>query len=222
MRSETRKAIIFDMDGTLWDSVDNIVISWNEACRRLGEPVTITREKLIGLMGNTMDKFAEKLLPHVPLEQAMETLHACEEEENEYLRRHGAVLLGDVKTVFEKLRKMGYGVYIVSNCQSGYIEAFMEYYHLEHLVDDVECYGNTRNGKADNLKRLIERNHLEEYWYLGDTQGDYDACREAGVPFIFAAYGFGNVDAKVPQIPELETIIEAVKNLSYSQKEEPY
>ena len=203
-----KKAVIFDMDGTLWDSVDNIVISWNETYGKLGEDgVVITREDLLGLMGKTMDKFAEALLPHIPFEQAFEMMHICEQAENEYLKEHGAVLLGDVKAVFEQIRELGYGVYIVSNCQSGYIESFLEYYHLADLVDDFECYGNTLHGKAENLKLLIARNDLTEYVYVGDTQGDYDACKEADVPFIWAAYGFGMVDEDVPRIDSLESLV---------------
>ncbi len=203
------KAVIFDVDGTLWDSVDSIVITWNEVYEKSGmDGVVVTRQQLLGLMGKTMDKFAETLLPHIPLEQAMELIHVCEEAENEYLRGHGAVLLGDVRTVFEKIRALGYGICIVSNCQSGYIEAFLAYNHLEELVDDLECYGNTGQGKADNLKTVIERNHLTDYCYVGDTQGDYDACREAEVPFIWAAYGFGTVEAKAPCIERLEDLVD--------------
>lgn len=204
-----KKAVIFDMDGTLWDSVDNIVISWNEAYDRLGEDrIRITREDLLGLMGKTMDKFAETLLPHIPLERALEMMHVCEQAENVYLKEHGAVLLGDVKGVFEKIKALGYGVYIVSNCQSGYIESFLDHYHLADLVDDFECYGNTLQGKSENLKLLIARNGLNEYVYVGDTQGDYDACKEADVLFIWAAYGFGIVDADVPRIESLENLID--------------
>ena len=77
----------------------------------------------------------------------------------------------------------------------------------------VECYGNTQQQKDANLKALIERNHYEKYYYLGDTQGDYNACRKAGVPFLFAAYGFGTVDADVPQVESLEQLPEIIKNL---------
>lgn len=205
-----KKAMIFDMDGTLWDSVDSIVVSWNAALQQMGETdVTVTRPQIMSLMGNTMDVFARTLFPHYTPEKGAQWIDILGQIENEFLSRYGAVLLGDVKGVFARLREMGHGVYIVSNCQAGYIEGFLEYYHLEDLVDDIECYGNTLRGKADNLKLLIERNHLDEYLYLGDTQGDFNACREAGVPFLFAAYGFGRVDDdSVPRIQKLDDLPE--------------
>lgn len=204
-----KKAVIFDMDGTLWDSVDEIVESWNKTCPEMH----IRREQLIGLMGKTMDCFARELLPEYEMDQAMEIIHACEWDENEYLSHVGATLYGDVRKVFERLRGMGYEIGIVSNCQAGYIEVFLEYYHLGDLVADIECYGNTQQQKDVNLKALIERNHYETYYYLGDTQGDYNACQKAGVPFLFAAYGFGRVDAKVPQVESLEQLPEVMKYL---------
>lgn len=204
-----KKAVIFDMDGTLWDSVDEIVESWNKTCPEMH----IRREQLIGLMGKTMDCFARELLPEYEMDQAMEIIHACEQDENEYLSHVGATLYGDVRKVFERLRGMGYEIGIVSNCQAGYIEVFLEYYHLDDLVADIECYGNTQQQKDVNLKALIERNHYETYYYLGDTQGDYNACQKAGVPFLFAAYGFGTVDAQVPQVESLEQLPEIIKNL---------
>lgn len=212
-----KKGMIFDMDGTLWDSVDSVVVSWNAALRQMGEDVSVTREQIMGLMGSTMDVFAEKLFPHYTPEKGMQWIDTLGKIENEFLGKYGAALLGDVRKVFSRLREMGYGVYIVSNCQSGYIEGFLKYYALEDLVEDTECYGDTLKGKADNLKLLIERNHLDRYFYLGDTQGDLDACREAGVPFVFAAYGFGAVDdAAVPQIQRLDDLPDQLETFRFS------
>ena len=208
-----KNSVIFDMDGTLWDSVDNIAKSWNMVCRKYpdAKETVITRENLLALMGQTMDKFETALMPSTMSgERAHELVEECMQFENEYLRRHGGRLLGDVASVFAALKEKGVGIYIVSNCQSGYIEAFLTHYHLEHLVDDIECYGNTNRGKAENLKLLLARNEMESCVYLGDTQGDCDACREAGVPFVWASYGFGTVAGDTAQICALEQIVDVM------------
>ena len=71
-----KKAIIFDMDGTLWDSADNVAISWNIAMEKFGyEREPINEADMQSVMGKTMDKIAEILFDKV------------EGEENTYLFR---------------------------------------------------------------------------------------------------------------------------------------
>ena len=86
-----------------------------------------------------------------------------------------------------------YDLYIVSNCQCGYIEQFLRKTQLEAYIKDIECFGNTGKNKGENIRLLVKRNSLKAPVYIGDTKGDCDASKEAGVPFIFASYGFGNV-----------------------------
>ena len=86
-----------------------------------------------------------------------------------------------------------YYLYIVSNCQKGYIEAFLHAHHLEKYFKDIEMSGRTGKDKGHNILLLMERNHIQEAVYIGDTHGDQEASRFAGIPFIFASYGFGNV-----------------------------
>mgnify|MGYP000700414525 CR=1 FL=1 len=50
------------------------------------------------------------------------------------------------------------------------------------------------------ILKLMEKNNLTSPVYVGDTQGDADSCKKAGIPFIFAEYGFGEVpkpDARI-------------------------
>jgi phosphoglycolate phosphatase len=101
-------------------------------------------------------------------------------------------------------------VFIVSNCQSGYIELFLRKTGLALYVKDIECFGNTGKSKGENIADLAARNHLQTPVYVGDTQGDCDAARAAGVPFIFASYGFGAVDrcdAQIAGFAELEKFL---------------
>ena len=125
-----KQGIIFDMDGTLWDSAANVAESWNEAIRQDGRRnKVLTEADIKGVMGKTMDVIAKLLFPELS-EKEQETLLAeCCRIENDYLREHGGVLYPDLEDTFKELKKT-YELYIVSNCQKGYIEAFLDHYHF--------------------------------------------------------------------------------------------
>jgi len=134
--------------------------------------------------------------------------------ENDYLREHGGNLYPDIRNTMETL-KQEYHLFIVSNCQAGYIEAFLDYYNFYDLVEDIECYGNNNKPKAENIKLICERNHInvENAAYVGDIQGDYDSSMLAGVEFIHAAYGFGTIDADVERINAFSELTVAIGNV---------
>ena len=88
---------------------------------------------------------------------------------------------------------------MVSNCQAGYIEAFYKGTGLGGYFKDFESAGNTGLPKWDNIALVVKRQGLKRPVYVGDTDWDYQAARRAGVPFIHAAYGFGQVEG-VPAI----------------------
>ena len=97
-------------------------------------------------------------------------------------------------------------MFIVSNCQSGYIEVVIKKNHIENYITDFECFGNQGKPKDENIKLIIQRNNLKAPVYVGDTQGDYEACQKAGVPFVWAAYGFGKPDAYVAKIEKFSEL----------------
>ena len=166
------KGIIFDMDGTLWDSAENVAKSWNKAIADYGyERAPITKEDMYSVMGKTMDVLASIIFPNCTCRD--ELINVCYREENDY---------------------------IVSNCQRGYIESFFAYHGLGRYFKDTECYGNNELEKSENIKLIVERNNIDEAVYVGDIQGDYDSSKKAGVKFIHAAYGFGTIDDDVPAI----------------------
>ena len=205
-----KKGIIFDMDGTLWDSAAGVAESWNEAILAYGyERKPLTAGDIQSVMGKTMEDIADILFPELKVMQRKEILDLCCRLENDYLRRHGGVLYPDIRKTMEKL-KVNYHLYIVSNCQAGYIEAFLDYYKFHDLIEDIECYGNNDKPKGENIALLYQRNDLQDAVYVGDIQGDYDASMSAGVRFIHAGYGFGKVNADVPEIQKFSELIEVI------------
>lgn len=203
-----KQGIIFDMDGTLWDSAVQVAESWSQVVAKQYSPEkVITALDLQKVMGLTMDKLAQALFPELSERKRMALLEACCKAENEYLRQHGGSLYPDVEETLQALQKE-YPLYIVSNCQSGYIEAFLEYYHFESYFQDIECFGNNGLKKGENIRKIVSRNHLEAAVYVGDIQGDFDASEEAGVGFIHAAYGFGTIRQQVPSIQKFSELLQ--------------
>ena len=201
--------IIFDVDGTLWDSTDSVAESWNAAIREHSSlDMIIDAEVLSGLFGKTMKEIADALFVMLPEKERMELLAVCFDYENRYLEEKPGTLY---EGVFETMKALSekYPLFIASNCQKGYIEVLLKTCGLSPFVRDHLCFGETQAPKSETIRTLMERNGLKDVVYIGDTQGDADACRDAGVPFIFAEYGFGDVpDAKVriQKISELLTM----------------
>lgn len=215
-----KRGIIFDMDGTLWDSAENVAKSWSDTVETSGLiEKKITTEDIKSVMGKTMDVIARVLFPELQEQERAGLLDRCCEAENAYLREHGGILYDEVEKTLAALRERGYHLYIVSNCQKGYIEAFLDYYHLWDYIEDIECYGNNLLPKWDNIRLVRERNHLDEAVYVGDIEGDYEASCKAGVDFIHAAYGFGTVPAKVPEIGAFTELAGMDINAVYTKRQ---
>ena len=106
----------------------------------------------------------------------------------------------------KKLSKK-YKLFIVSNCQDGYIQCFFKAHKLEKYFIDIECSGVTGLSKGENNKLIIERNHLKNPVYVGDTAGDRESAIVANIPFVYARYGFGNVDDYDYVIDNFEEIL---------------
>lgn len=191
------RALIFDLDGTLWDSTEAAAKIWSGVAAGYPEiKDTITAEKLKNLYGLPLEEIAGKLFLSVTENLAIRVMEECVKVQCPVLAKTGAKLMGDVEGTFRRLKEQ-YRIFIVSNCKSGYIEAFLEAHKLEGLVDDFTCPGETGLLKADNIRLICDRNGLDpaEVIYIGDTHSDELAAHEAGAPFVFAAYGFGSSEA---------------------------
>ncbi len=202
------------MDGTLWDSSENVARSWAEQVKLSGYTRDeITQQDLMSVMGLTMDKIADILFGDLAKEARSKLMADCCNHENEYLRVHGGNLYPQLEETLIKLSEE-YDLFIVSNCQSGYIEAFLDYFGFWKYFKDIECYGNNLYQKGDNIALVVKRNNLEKAYYIGDIQGDYDATIKAGIDFIHAKYGFGTINTPVPELEEFSKLPELLKTLA--------
>ncbi len=203
--------IIFDVDGTLWDSTEQAAQVWTRAVQENTDLDTeVSADQLRRLFGKTMTEISNALFPTLSEKEQEQIMEACYEYENEYLEAHPGVLYEGVVETFHALAKKA-DLYIVSNCQCGYIELFLRVSGLESCVRDHLCFGETSVSKGQTIRMLMEKNGLEHVVYVGDTQGDADACREAGIPFILAEYGFGEVPEAEQRIRKISELCEILK-----------
>ena len=104
---------------------------------------------------------------------------------------------------------------VVSNCQEGYIKAFLDSMDMDSYFVDYEEWGHTGLLKADNIRLVMERNGVSEAVYIGDIQKDSDAAHEAGIPCISADYGFGDISDAEGRIEKFADLPSELKRIGY-------
>lgn len=203
-------AIIFDLDGTLWDACDALTDSYNKICREYGQD-EVGVDLVRSLMGKRFDAIFGAVFPGLGKEHMDKVQELQAKYEDIVIRENkGGVVFEGMRETLDEINK-NIKIYIVSNCQDGYVEAFADVHDMWDYFEDYENPGRTGLDKAENIKLVLDRNNIKNAIYIGDTQHDKDSAKEAGLPFVFADYGFGDVDeydAKITKPSDLLDLIE--------------
>lgn len=185
--------ILFDLDGTLWNAASVTVQTWPVVLANhpdITPALPLTLDNICRAMGLTNEELGARFFPHLPKEtQAALMKESCELENRWLMERGGDLYPGVLETLFALARR--FPLFIVSNCQTGYIECFLKANGGGPLITDYECSGRTGMEKAGNLLLLAGRNGLRRPVFIGDTKSDSEAAEKADFPFIYARYGFG-------------------------------
>lgn len=185
------KELIFDLDGTLWSSSAACAESWNRVVRRNGIDFReVTEADVDAVTGKPHSDCIRAVYASLPDEQIELLVEETKTEDVKVIGELGGRLYEGVEQGLRRLAER-YPLYIVSNCQSGYIEMFLERNQFGSLFQDIECWGNTGKPKGENIATLIRRNGLAAPVYIGDTDGDRQGARHCAIPFVQVTYGFG-------------------------------
>ena len=208
------KSLIFDIDGTLWDSRALVAEGYNIQLRKEGYGhLCVTAEDLKPLFGKVMTEIADVMLAQIPLPERYALMERCMDTENRYLAENECRIGYDgVKETLQELSRE-YRLFIVSNAQCGYPELCMEKLGIAHLFEGHLCFGDTGTEKGETILELMRRHNITDAVYIGDTQGDFEATVVADIPFIWAAYGFGSPAGAAGRITDIRQLPETIKAL---------
>ena len=201
------ESLIFDIDGTLWDSRALVAEGFNIQLRAEGlDHLCIDAEVLRPLFGKVMTEIADAMLASIPAESRYDLMQRCMDTENRYLQENPCHIgYPGVRETMEQLAKK-HRLFIVSNSQRGYPELCIEKLGLTPYITGHLCFGDTGTSKGRTIRTLMETHHIRDAVYIGDTQGDYAATVEAGIPFVWCSFGFGkpdHCDAKADKFEDL-------------------
>ena len=186
------ESLIFDIDGTLWDSRVLVAEGYNLQLQEEGLARFRTDpETLKALFGKVMTDIADALFPTLPAQERYPLMERCMARENRYLHENPCqVGYPGIRETLEALSR-NHRLFSVSNRQCGYPEVCMEKLGIRELISGHLCFVDTQAPKGETIRILMERHGITSAAYIGDTQGDAEAARDAGIPFVWASYGFG-------------------------------
>lgn len=204
------QALIFDLDGTLWDSCQSCAWGWNKEVHKLGITFrAIQADEIRSVAGLPHADCIAQIFAGLTVEQQRELEQATAHTDLDAIRQRGAQLYPGMATGLRHLAQR-WPLYLVSNCQAGYIDLFWEMTGLGDLFRDSLCWGQTGQAKSDNLRTLSLRQGLSQALYIGDTQGDAEAAQAAGMDFWLANWGFGSAQADTPAFNSFAELVQAL------------
>ena len=201
-------SLIFDIDGTLWDSRALVAEGYNRQLEKEGlERYRVDAQQLKSLFGKPIPEIGDALFPDMTPDQRHSLIARCTAAQDEVLKdATGDIAYPQVQETIKALHAH-YRLFIVSNSCKGYPELCMAKLGLSPYIEDHLCFGDTGTAKGQTILTLMKQHGLQNPVYIGDTQGDYEATLEARIPFIWAAYGFGEPQDYTEKIEKISDLL---------------
>lgn len=195
------KGILFDLDGTLLDTLDDLTAAVNVALGRFGHPAR-TRAEVRRFVGNGVRRLMEQA---VPPGLAGAEFEACFQAVREYYAAHSNVQTAPYEGVLPLLKGLGergIPMALVSNKPDGPVADLARLHFPGVFAVTVGDSPLRRRKPAPDMPLYaLEKLGLrrEEAVYVGDSEVDVKTARNAGVPVVSVTWGFRDRE-------ELETL----------------
>lgn len=183
------EAIIFDLDGTLWDANKSCTKAWNDVLKELNYKNKITLKGMNSVTGKPMDDCIDILLPKIK-DDYPNIKQLFINKEKEIIELDGGYIYPNVKKRISDL-SINYKLFIVSNCQEWYLLKFLNYTGLIKNFTDWDCFGKSLTSKDKMISTIIKKYNIKKSIYIGDTIIDFEAAKKSDIDFVQLTYGFG-------------------------------
>lgn len=181
------KLAVFDVDGTLNETERYAVKAYRKTLLEVGRP-DIPDAQIIGLFGASPQQIEEKLLYGCGKTVRDTFARLIVQNESELMREFGRPFAG-TESMLRELHARGIQTAVCSNATLEHIREVLSAIRLTGIVDYIQPLEG--GGKADSLRRLLERVRPARACMVGDRLFDKEAARENRIPFIGCLYGYG-------------------------------
>ena len=183
-----KTGILWDLDGTLLDTLDDLVDAVNYALQQYGYPVR-TREEVRCFVGNGARRLIERAMP------AGGDVSAVFDTFRAYYDAHCQIKTKPYDGIMAALQELGakYPMAVVSNKPDSAVKPLCAQYFpgLYALGESADC---PRKPAADMVFKAMAAIGVEHCIYVGDSEVDVLTARNAGVPCLSVLWGFRNRD----------------------------
>ncbi len=196
------KLLVFDLDGTLIDSRQDLCTGINHMRRHYGLS-PLPDAMITQFIGDGIRKLVSRSLqdaPELDLDEAVQINSAC-------YRAHlhdATTLYPGVAEGLARLARAGCTMALISNKPSISCRDLLRHFQLNTLFSSVMGGDNAVNLKPhpEALQRTMLALHFApaDTWMIGDSANDLACARRAGAHKVFVAYGIGRA---APEIPDL-------------------
>lgn len=196
------ETVIWDLDGTLLNTLTDLKNAVNESMRAFGYPER-TLEEIRTFVGNGVRKLMELSIPegleNPNYESAYEVFSAYYKEHNlDYTKPYDGVT-----EVIRELSERGVKQAIVSNKIDYAVKLLNdEFFHVDFCIGTQE--GLRRKPDADMVLKALDELSADQETavYIGDSEVDIQTARNSGLPCISVLWGFRSEKELAPFEPE--------------------